>query len=140
MAVPNSSEFARNSGKAVASVFLGGFSFGLFCIAGIPAVILGIWSLRDITRSRGQVKGRLLANMGIVLGILGSLLPLIVVLVLDQGSYRNTTHDRVQSANNLKSIANASHEYQEKEGSLPQAALMDKDGKPGLSWRPSTQP
>jgi hypothetical protein len=42
---------------------------------------------------------------------------------------------RVQSANNLKQIALAFHNYHDVYKSFPPAALYDKAGKPGLSWR-----
>ncbi|MCI0702958.1 MAG: DUF1559 domain-containing protein [Planctomycetia bacterium] len=40
-----------------------------------------------------------------------------------------------QSANNLKQIALAMHNYYDSLGNFPPAAVCDKDGKPMLSWR-----
>jgi hypothetical protein len=42
---------------------------------------------------------------------------------------------RAQSFNNLKQIAIAMHNYHDTYGSLPPAAVCDKNGKPMLSWR-----
>jgi hypothetical protein len=42
---------------------------------------------------------------------------------------------RVQSANNLKQIALAMHNYNDTYGHLPPQATYDKNGKPMLSWR-----
>lgn len=42
---------------------------------------------------------------------------------------------RLQSANNLKQIGIAMHNYHDVNGRFPPAAVYDKDGKPLLSWR-----
>jgi hypothetical protein len=45
-----------------------------------------------------------------------------------------------QSANNLKQIALACHNYHDTFGSFPPAAVYSKDGKPLLSWRVAILP
>lgn len=42
---------------------------------------------------------------------------------------------RTQSANNLKQLAIAMHNYHDANGAFPPAAIYDKDGKALLSWR-----
>jgi prepilin-type processing-associated H-X9-DG protein len=42
---------------------------------------------------------------------------------------------RIRSANNLKQIALAMHNYHDATGSFPPQAIYDKNGKPLLSWR-----
>jgi prepilin-type processing-associated H-X9-DG protein len=42
---------------------------------------------------------------------------------------------RTQSANNLKQLALAMHNYHDVNGAFPPAAIYDKDGKALLSWR-----
>jgi hypothetical protein len=46
----------------------------------------------------------------------------------------------LNSANNLKQMAIAMHNYHDTMGSLPPAAISDKDGKPLLSWRVAILP
>ncbi|WP_020468139.1 DUF1559 family PulG-like putative transporter [Zavarzinella formosa] len=43
--------------------------------------------------------------------------------------------NRTKSANNLKQIALALHNYESANGAFPPAAIVDKKGKPLLSWR-----
>src|SRR5207244_11694577 len=45
-----------------------------------------------------------------------------------------------QSANNLKQIALAFHNYHDTFGTFPPAAIYSKDGKPLLSWRVAILP
>ncbi|MBX9624393.1 MAG: DUF1559 domain-containing protein, partial [Gemmataceae bacterium] len=47
---------------------------------------------------------------------------------------------RMESANNLKQIGIAMHNYADAHGSFPPAAITDKDGKPLLSWRVALLP
>lgn len=64
-----------NDGKAIASLVLGILSLvGCFgALAGIPAIILGFMSRRDIAKSGGAIGGDGLAIGGIVTGILSTL-------------------------------------------------------------------
>lgn len=47
---------------------------------------------------------------------------------------------RIQSSNNLKQIGIALHNYHDVNGVLPAAAIVDKKGKPLLSWRVAILP
>jgi RNA polymerase sigma factor (sigma-70 family) len=47
---------------------------------------------------------------------------------------------RMQSTNNLKQIGLAMHNYAQANGTLPPAAICDKNGKPLLSWRVALLP
>jgi len=69
----------QTSGKAVASLILGIFSFTLF--AAIPAIVLGHVALSQIKKSAGGLQGKGVAIAGLVLGYLGVLiLPLVLIL------------------------------------------------------------
>ena len=72
----------QNDGKAIASLVLGILSIvGCFgALAGIPAVILGFMSKRDIARSGGTLGGDGMAIGGIVTGILSTLMSIGLVI------------------------------------------------------------
>jgi hypothetical protein len=71
-----------NDGKAIGSLVLGILSLvGCFgALAGIPAVILGVMSRRDIRRSGGTIGGDGLALAGIITGVLSSVLSIALVI------------------------------------------------------------
>ncbi|MCE9556834.1 MAG: DUF1559 domain-containing protein [Planctomycetes bacterium] len=131
----------RTSGKAIASLVLGLGS--LFCsiITAIPALVLGILSLGEITRSEGRVSGRGLAITGIVLSVALPLLNivclLVALLVPAVGAARQAAR-RAQSANNLRQITLAAHQYESQNGRFP-AAVDTSKGAP-VSWRLTVLP
>jgi RNA polymerase sigma factor (sigma-70 family) len=65
-------------------------------------------------------------------GVLASLVPSLAKI--------RTSASRMQSANNLKQIALAMHNYHDAYKHLPPAAITDKDGVPLLSWRVAILP
>src|SRR5262245_49312472 len=67
------------SRKAVASLVLGLLSFLCTILTGLPAIILGIVSLRDIERSYGRLTGRGLAITGIITGSIGTLITFVFI-------------------------------------------------------------
>jgi type IV pilus assembly protein PilA len=71
----------ETSGKAIGSLVCG--IFGFIFPAAVAAVILGHWSLSDIRKAAGRLKGHGMATAGLVLGYIGvALVPLIVLIVL----------------------------------------------------------
>jgi hypothetical protein len=72
----------QNDGKAIASLVLGILSLvGCFgALAGIPAIVLGFMSRRDIARSGGTMGGDGLALGGIITGILSTLLSVGLII------------------------------------------------------------
>src|SRR5690242_200726 len=62
------------SAKAISSLRLGLLSFLFTALTGLPAVIQGIRSLREIRRHPDRLLGRRLALSGISTGLLGTLL------------------------------------------------------------------
>jgi Domain of unknown function (DUF4190) len=60
---------AKTSAAAVASLILGCLSLICFCFTAIPGLICGIVGLSNIGRSNGQLKGKGLAILGIILSL-----------------------------------------------------------------------
>jgi hypothetical protein len=110
------------SGKAWASLILGIMSFGCTVITGIPAIVLGIWSLSNIGSSQGRLKGNGLATSGIVLGAVGSLIAgpaLLIALFIPAVQRVRGSAEQIISSNNLRQIGIAMHNYNDSHGHIP---------------------
>jgi hypothetical protein len=79
-----STDARRFSRMAVASLALGIASTLFWCVAGVPAVVLGVLALIEIRRHPDQLKGRQFAITGIITGcLLGVIcLPILTALLL----------------------------------------------------------
>ena len=144
-----------SSGKAIASLVLGIVSFcGCSCFAGLPAILMGILSLRDIGQAAGVLTGKPMALIGIILGSLGTLcLPpgyYFGYVKIKEGVQKGIgsvqeAAQRMQSTNNLKQMALAMHSYSSTNRSFPPAGVGDPrqpaaQRKPLLSWRVAILP
>ena len=133
--------------RRLASLLLGIFSFcGCSCLTGLPAIIMGILSLRDIGGAGGMLTGKPMALIGIVLGSLGTLcLPPSYyfgvakfregVAKIKEIGFENTEQaaNKQRSQNNLKQMALAMHNYNDTHHKLPPAGTF-------LSWRVAILP
>jgi hypothetical protein len=135
-------ERPTTSGKAIASLILGLMSFLCSVFTGIPAVIVGIWSLVDINKSRGRLSGQGLAIGGMITGIIGIaligpaiLIALLVPAVQKVRQAAERIQKQAQSYNNLMQVGLAFHAYVDANGRLPLAYTTGEAGKPLLSWR-----
>ena|SRR6266851_4373713 len=77
---PADSQDVPRSRRAKNSFMFGLASFFVSVLAGIPAIIQGLLSLREIQQSGGRLQGKQLAVSGIILGLLGSLASASLVL------------------------------------------------------------
>jgi hypothetical protein len=125
---------STTSGMATVSMILGVASLCGSFVTGVPAVILGILSLRSIRRSQGRLKGKGVAIAGLVFGLFGSV---VTILVVREVQYRA---NRLISFNNLYQMGLAMHSYASANGTFPPAAVCDANGKPLLSWRVALLP
>jgi prepilin-type processing-associated H-X9-DG protein len=127
----------RTSSKAIASLALGALFF-FACASGVPAVLLGWHALSDIKKCGGRLRGRKMAIAGIVLGLIGCLFTLALLLPLYRSA--GAAAWRAQCTNNLKQIGLAMQIYEQANACLPSAAIVDKKGRPLLSWRVAILP
>ena len=129
------------SGMAIASLVLGLCSFLCLIFTGIPAIILGVLGLADITKGRGAIGGKGMAIAGIVLGgffsTLGmiSVLGILVGLLLPAVNSAREAGRRMQCQNNMRRISLAMVNYATSHDVYPPAGKVSPAGKPLLSWR-----
>lgn len=129
----------ETSGKAIASFILGGASFLFSILTAIPAIILGIISLKQIKASRGRVGGETLAICGVIMGGLGGLMfPILIAMLLPALATVREKGREVASKNNMSQINRGMMVYSEDAG-FP-AAANQGDGKPDVSWRTQLLP
>jgi hypothetical protein len=136
-----------NSGKAIASLVLGILSMcGCSCLTGLPSILLGILSLRDISQAAGALTGKPMAIIGIILGSFATLCyPLVGI---PAWLYGKEAADRAAAVNNLRELALAMHNYNDTQGRLPSAGMGNPfqpgmpppNQKPLLSWRVALLP
>lgn len=135
----------QTSGKAIASLLLGILSFCVPFLPAIASIILAILGMRDVSASKGRLRGQGLAITGIVLSVIACLamlvaIPVAAILFPAVVKVREAA-DRAKTTNNLKQIALAVHNYASTyQDRLPPAAIYSQDGKPLLSWRVTLLP
>jgi prepilin-type processing-associated H-X9-DG protein len=127
----------RTSVLAVVSLVVGLLALApcLLIVAGLPALLLGFYSLRQINRSDGRLRGQGLAVAAMALGALGSFgsllgLGALVVLNLQE------TSNRVGCQNNYRLIGHGVNNYHDVQRHFPPATVAHPDLPPDrrLSW------
>jgi hypothetical protein len=136
------------SGKAITSLVLGILSFCVPLILTIPGLILGVLGLADANKGKATGKGLAIAGIftnvvGIFAGIVYAVILFALVLpalVLPSVAKVRSAANRAKSANNLKQIALAWHNYASTyQGKVPEP-ISSAGGQPILSWRVAILP
>lgn len=129
------------SGKAIVSAVLGLLSFGLTLLTGIPALLLGLSSLREINQSEGRLRGRPLAVAGMLMGGLGTLLCPIAGAVIVVNTLRERAN-RTMCEHHLGQIGIALHHYHDDKNAFPAATCpsLELPVEKRLSWMAAALP
>ncbi len=134
--VPPVPNVPRTSGMAITSLVLGVASFMCWIFTGLPAVVLGAISLRNIYRSNGQLKGEGLAIGGIVTGGITTffILPVMIALLLPAVQAAREAARCNASMHHMKELALGLHNYHALNRTFPTAGGGTAPGSQ-LSWR-----
>jgi hypothetical protein len=122
------------SGKAMASLILGALTLVLWILTAIPAVILGLLALRDISKSKDQLKGTGQAIAGIFLANLWFFAILVAIVFLPASSHVENAVKHANAIGRLKAIGVAIHQFQAAHGHYPSQAPADGQTT-NPSWR-----
>lgn len=94
---------ARSDHRATGALVLGVLSMTcLGFLAGIPAIVLGAMSRKEIDRSQGALSGRGIAAGGIVTGLFGTGISLIVLVTLLSGVIESVNPPEPRTASPLR--------------------------------------
>ena len=130
----------QRSRKALLTLIFGAASFLCTIFAGIPALVLGIWSLLDIRASRGYLSGKGLAYSGMALAVIG-MIAMPITLIFGYPAMQKRSAVSGSRGTHLKQLAMALREYHDKYQCLPPPVIYSKDGKKALhGWRVAVLP
>lgn len=131
----------RLSAGAVVSLVLGVASLLLLFLTGVPALWVGLQSLRAINASDGRLSGRRLAAAGMVLGGLGCLATVLGLLMIVFTTLQ-VRSQRLECLNNLRQIGQAVLKYQDTYKTFPPGTVANAALPPDrrLSWLTTLPP
>jgi hypothetical protein len=120
---------------------LSSFALGLLALTGVPALLIGMRSLRAVNASDGRLRGARLAVAGMVLGGLASLVTVLGVAAI-VGLRMQDYSRRAECANHLRLIGVSLNKYADTHGTFPAAASAPAWLPPDrrLSWMAGVLP
>ena len=131
----------RLSTGAVVSLVLGLASLFLLFLTGVPALWVGLQSLRAINVSDGRLSGRRLAAAGMVLGGLGCAASVLGLLMIVFATLQ-VRSQRLECLNNLRQIGQAVLKYEDTNRTFPPGTVANAALPPDkrLSWLTTLPP
>ena len=126
---------------AVVSLVLGAASPLLLFLTGVPALWVGLISLRTINAAGGRLRGRRLAVAGMVLGGLGCAASVLGLLVIVFTTLQ-VRSQRLECLNNLRQVGDAVLKYEDAHKAFPPGTVANADLPPDrrLSWLTTLPP
>lgn len=134
------------SAAAVASLVFGLLSCVLSLLAGIPAIIFGTIGLRAISRSKQSGSGPLLTGNGMALtglvmgGMSCVITPVLVGLLVPAVQSAREAANRATCSSRLKMVGLGMHMFASAHGDQFPKSIVDRNGRPLLSWRVAILP
>ena len=128
---------SRYCALAVASLVLGLAALSpLLIITGLPALLIGYFSLKRINLSDGRLKGRGLSIAGMVLGLVGCTVAIVFLAARILSDVREGARG-AECQNNLRRIGLAMNQYYDENGKYPKGTVAfnpDLAPEKRLSW------
>ena len=126
-------EPVETSKKAVSSFVLGLLSVVCSIFSGLPAIVLGIWALVEISNSQGRLRGKGYAIAGILIPVLLVFI-ILPLLLLPAVQAAREAAQRQQSMNNMKMITLGMMNFESTHRHFPPPNVPE-GSQSGLSWR-----
>lgn len=126
---------------AVVALALGLASPVLLFLTGVPALWVGLTSLRAVNAAEGRLRGRRLAATGMALGGLGCAASVLGLLVIVFTTLQ-VRSQRMECLNNLRQIGDAMLKYEDAHKSFPPGTVANDALPPErrLSWLTTLPP
>lgn len=117
------------SSKAVVALVFGIASFVGVCFTALPAIFLALFALRDINQSEGRLAGQGLAELAMLLAVVGTITGISVALLLTPGGWLNPFPPPAANQANLRLIGQAMQGYLDENEGLPQVGSAEEEGQ-----------